>query len=164
VVYQTRRKTPQVIEMSSDSRTDRRSLTTFTLATALAASWLTGCGAKTATADQSFPRAEARSPCATDQPADRLAVLDTVNRAYSGTGGLTDPQQKELLEAACQAKDIWDLSQASSNDDATKWVARKSKVPAENARALLNQLAELELHPWHICSGPLPVNAVCPVR
>jgi hypothetical protein len=152
-------KTPQVIEMSNKNRP---SSIIFTLATALAASGFTGCSIKNTPAAESPPRAEeARWPSATDQPPDELAVLDTLKGAYSGR--LTDPQQKELLEAACQAIDIWDLSQVSSSDDATKWVARKSNVPAEKVRGLLSQLADLQNHPRYTRRGLLTVNAVCTV-
>jgi hypothetical protein len=155
-------QTPQVIEMSSDSKTDRRSLIIFALAIALTTSWLTGWSAKNAPADERFLGAEARRSSAKDQSFNEPAVLHRVKAVYSGTSRLTDPQQKELLEAACQANDIWDLSQDSSKDDATKWVAGKSNVPAEKVRGLLNQLGELQLHPGLTPGGLLAVNAVCP--
>jgi hypothetical protein len=82
---------------------------------------------------------------------------------YSQLGDLGDAKDRELLELSCQAKDKFDLSQVDDFDEASQWVAGKSKVPAAKARVLLQQLAELKEHPTLTGSGLLTVDAVCAV-
>lgn len=137
-----------------------RAIPLFVLLTTVPACCLIGCGARGAQAEN-FVRALAHEISAADGSLDESAVTTRINGMYSQLGNTSDEKREILLEASCQAKDRWDLSQVSSLDDAASWVAGKSGAPAVKARLLLRDLNELQQEPTLAGSGSLTVDAVC---
>ncbi|MDT5095882.1 MAG: hypothetical protein QOH60_5245 [Mycobacterium sp.] len=124
---------------------------------------LTGCGGRGVVAGERFVQGLSRELAATNHAFNESAVASKLDEMFSGLGSLSEEQRKDLYEAGCTAKNMYDLSKVSSYNEAVKWVAGQSKVPAAKAKMWLNDLRDLQKNPTLIGSGELTASTLCSV-